>query len=175
MQPLAKSPSPLGSLAQSARIKNLRVARWILIILGALTTIGNAILFVNAPKEVEDAIREEYGSVDPSSTIDPYELQMIDEGRTTALLILRSIYGGMCALGITFIALGVLVYRIPVIATVLGLILYIGIQLVMVVLTGNPIVLVKGWLIKIVIIAGLAKAIQAAIAWQREMKGPGRI
>jgi len=69
-----------------------------------------------------------------------------------------------------FIGLGLAVYKIPVVATVLGLILYIGANIVFVVLTGNPLVLAQGIVVKILIIIGLFKAVQSAVAYQREQQ-----
>ncbi len=63
-----------------------------------------------------------------------------------------------------------LVKTYPVPATVLGLVLYVGCAAVFGYL--DPTTLAMGWLVKIIIVVALAKAIQSAVAYQREATAP---
>lgn len=69
-------------------------------------------------------------------------------------------------LGLVFVVLGVMIYSAPVACTVLALILYIAGWAISGI--GNPAMLANGLIIKIIIVAALVKAIQAAVAYQRE-------
>ena len=62
--------------------------------------------------------------------------------------------------------LGVYVKKFPVPATITGLVLYLGANAVFGLM--DPTTLARGLIIKIFIIIGLFKAVQAAIAYQRE-------
>lgn len=78
----------------------------------------------------------------------------------------RAIYGGGIVVGPGFVILGALVSSYPVPCTIGGLVLYLGGYAVFGYL--NPASLTQGLLIKIIIVAGLYKAMQAAIAHQKE-------
>ena len=155
----ASEPSlkPLGSLGQAARLKQLNSARAILVIVGVLTLAANAFMFSNAEREIDDAIGKE---MQPGMVID-------QEKRAEIINVVRMIYGGACALGAIFIVLGILVKKFPVPATILGLILYLGGNAVFALL--NPGSLAAGALVKILVIIGLVKAMQAAFAYQKEV------
>jgi hypothetical protein len=142
----------LGSLAQSARQSSLKQARVILILVGVLTLAVNLVLFLNIENEVQDLRRQHPGIVIPQDAIQ------------TA----RLIYGGTAALGGVFIVLGIAVYAAPVVCTVIGLVLYLGGFAVFAVL--DPENIHRGIIIKILIIVGLIKAVQAAAAYEREAK-----
>ena len=157
------SLSNLGSLAQSARAKQLKVARNIMLIVGVLTILFNVFMLANTKNEVEDAIKDQVKAVrahgmqeDPAS---------VQEFRVRATRICHLIYGALVVLGAVYVILGLLVHAYPVPATVLGLVLYIGSAAILGYL--NPLSLAQGWLWKIIIVVALAKSIQAAVAYQR--------
>ena len=142
----------LGSLAQSARQTSLRQARIILIIVGILTLGVNLFMLSNIDNEIAQVKRENPGAI-------------IDE---SLIRTVRLIYGATAALGGIFILLGIFVYAAPVACTVTGLVLYLGGIAVFAAL--EPQSLVRGLIIKILIIVGLVKSVQAAAAYQREVK-----
>jgi hypothetical protein len=72
------------------------------------------------------------------------------------------------ALGAIFIIFGMFVYQFPVPITLASLVLYLGSTAVFGYI--DPMTLAKGWIIKILIIAGLFKAVQAAVASERESR-----
>ncbi len=76
--------------------------------------------------------------------------------------------GGAAAIGVVFIVLGALVYKFPVPCTVAGLVLYILSALVFAVL--DPTSIVRGVIIKVIIVVGLFKSMQSAFAYQAELK-----
>jgi hypothetical protein len=82
--------------------------------------------------------------------------------------MVKLVAGGAAALGVIFIVLGVLVYKFPVPCTVAGLILYIVSTLGFAAL--DPTTLVRGIILKIIIVVGLFKSVQSALAYQAEMK-----
>jgi uncharacterized membrane protein len=155
----------LGSLAQSARRSSLKQARIILIIIGVLTLALNLVLFFNAEKEVRQALEQEKQKAGPGVVFDPIQLKEAEE---QILNVVKLVYGGTAALGVVFIVLGIAVYAAPVPCTVTGLVLYVaGIAVFAVI---NPANLLSGLVVKIIIIIGLVKAVQAAAAYERERK-----
>lgn len=78
----------------------------------------------------------------------------------------RIIYGGTAVLGLVFIVLGCLVYVAPVPIVITGLVLYIAANAIYGFL--NPATLAQGLLVKIIVILLLARAVQAAFAYQKE-------
>lgn len=154
--------SSLTSLSQSARMKQLKSARMILIFVGVVTVALNGFLFVQAEAMVDNEIRN---------------LQMqripiegdVNQIRDQAVKVTRLIHGGTVALGVVFILLGVAVKSFPVPATVLGLVLYLGSIAVFAVI--NPASLLQGFILpcdmKIIFIYCLFKAVHSAIGYQR--------
>jgi hypothetical protein len=158
-QPQAELPK-LGSLTQSARFKQLNQARNILVIIGILTMALNAIMWIGAEREVDDALKQQIG---PGRVADPVQFKA---AREQVLRFVYLIYGGTFALGVLFVVLGFLVKKYPVPATITGLVLYVGATAVFALI--NPTSIVAGIIIKIIIIVCLVKAIQSALAYQRE-------
>ena len=91
----------------------------------------------------------------------------VNEAKVQVVKVVQLVAGVTMALGVVFIVLGVLVYKIPVVATVLGLVLYVGAAILFGLF--DPASLVSGIIIKIFIVIGLVKAVQSAIAYQKEM------
>ena len=73
--------------------------------------------------------------------------------------------------GVVFVLLGFFVHRAPVAMTATGLILYIADYAIGAVL--DPTYLVRGIIVKIVIVVCLVKALNAAIACERERRIAG--
>ncbi|MEN6459227.1 MAG: hypothetical protein ABFC63_09880 [Thermoguttaceae bacterium] len=161
-QPVPAGPR-LGSLAQSARKKQLKTARIILIIVGILTVAGNGLMLGNVNNEVDrtiqkqvDALRAQGQQADGAS---------VAEFRDRNIRYCRIIYGSALVFGVVFIALGIAVYTYPVPCTVLALVLYVGAAAIYGFL--SPETLKNGMLVKIVIIIALAKSVQAAVAYRK--------
>lgn len=132
----------LGSLAQKARTNHLKSARGILIFVGVLTMIVNLVVL----SFLDTLIQKEAPGASPE------EMQAIKD-------VAYVIQGGFVLLGAVFVVLGLLVYRYPVVTTVLGLVLYVA---------GAVLSGLQGIVLKIVIIYFLFRAVQAAFAYQKE-------
>jgi hypothetical protein len=157
------SSSNLGSLAQSARAKQLKTARAIMIIVGVLTIAFNGFMFVNTHNEVDQVVQKQIQELHAKGMM---EVQAsVEEFRHRVTLFCQMIYGATVALGVIFVILGIMVYTYPVPATVLGLVLYIGAAAIFAFL--NPASLVQGVILKIIVVVALVKSIQAAVAYQR--------
>jgi len=159
----ASSIPKLGGLAQSARTKRIRSARTILLFIGVMTLLLNGFLFSQAPDEVQVEIDKQIKALPADQVADPDKVAALKDEwvRTT-----RAIYGGGAVFGLGFIILGVLVPKHPVPCTIGGLVLYIGGYAIFGYI--NPPSLTQGILIKIIIVTALFKAMQAAIAHQKE-------
>jgi hypothetical protein len=152
----------LTSLSQSARMKQLKSARMILIFVGVVTVALNGFLFVQAETMVENEIR----NLQIQGIVIEGDINQI---RDQTVKMTRLIHGGTVALGVVFILLGVAVKSFPVPATVLGLVLYLGSVAVFAVI--NPASLLQGFILpcdmKIIFIYCLFKAVHSAIGYQR--------
>jgi hypothetical protein len=153
----------LGGLAQSARTKEIRNARSILLVIGVLTLLLNGFLFSQAPDEVQVEIDKQIKERPAGQVADPEKVAELKDEWVRAT---RAIYGGGAAFGLAFIVLGILAPKHPVPCTIGGLVLYIGGYAIFGYL--DPSSLTQGILIKIIIVSALFKAMQAAIAHQKE-------
>ena len=154
--------SSLTSLSQSARMKQLKSARMILIFVGVVTVALNGFLFVQAEAMVDNEIR----NLQMQGIVIEGDVNQI---RDQTVKMTRLIHGGTVALGVVFILLGMAVKSFPVPATVLGLVLYLGSIAVFAVI--NPASLLQGLILpcdmKIIFIYCLFKAVHSAIGYQR--------
>jgi hypothetical protein len=156
----------LGSLAQSARTKQLKTARAILYFVGGLTIVVNVAFVIFAEPIVNSQIDRELRELQQQNMeIDPGALK---EYRQQAIRITRLVNGIAVLIGVVFIVCGALVYTYPVPATITSLVLYIGSAAAYGVI--DPTTLARGWLIKLLILIGLFKAVQAAFAYESERK-----
>ena len=156
----------LGSLAQSARTKQLKTVRGILYFVGIVTVIVNLALVIFADKWVDMSIEEELkGLRDQHMIIDQAKLA---EFKEQAVRSTRLVNGVAVIIGAVFIGCATMVYTYPVPATVISLVLYLGSAAVYGVL--DPTTLARGWILKILIVVALFKAVQAALAYESERK-----
>jgi len=162
--PESPSAARLGDLAQAARGKELKSARTIMLFVGIVSILANGYFFSAAASNVQEEIDKELRKLGPTFVVDPAKLAEVKSQavRTTKLIA----FGGL-VLGAVFVACGLLVQKHPVPMTVTALILYLGGNAVFGML--NPASLGAGWIVKIFIVIGLFKAVQAAFAYQKEM------
>jgi hypothetical protein len=144
----------LGSLAQSARAKQLGHAKGWLIFLGVMTILVNIFMLINLPNEV----KKESGSLGGN----------VSDAETAMYIAGVVIYGGSLFLGATFIVLGCLVRRFPLPVTITSLLLFLGSQAIFALL--NPLNICGGWIFKIIILVVLIKGIGAAAAYEKEKR-----
>jgi hypothetical protein len=155
--------SDLGSLAQSARAKQLKSARVIMIIVGVLTIAVNTFMFLNTRNAVEQELQQELNEMRAKGMFLPQGA--LEELRHRAILSNQIMFGATAALGVVFVILGMMVYTYPVPVTILGLVLYIGAAAVFGFI--EPMTLAQGWFFKIIVIVALVKSVQAAVAYQK--------
>jgi len=156
----------LGSLAQAARSKQLHSARTILLVVGILTVLVNGFFVFMAKSMVEKQFETDLADLRRQGmVIDDSKVEELREG---AISSTRLINGIGLALGMVFIFLGANVKKYPIPMTITGLILYLGSAAVFGLI--DPTTLVRGIIIKILIVVGLFKAVQSAIAYEKEMK-----
>jgi hypothetical protein len=157
----------LGSLAQKARGKQLNQARAILIVIGVLTVAVNAVLMATLRDSIRSEIRKEVAKAGPGAVINQAQLQQIEDQAHRFGMLTGCV---AVALGILFIIFGLLVKMFPVPITILSLVLYVVATLGFAAL--NPQSLVAGIIFKIIVVVALAKAIQAAVAYEKEAAEP---
>lgn len=156
----------LGSLSQAAREKQLNVARGILLLIGFLTVGANVFSYATIEKQVEDEINKQVGDLRARGMVpNPGE---VEKFRRTVVPIARMIAAAMIAVGGLFIVFGAIVKKFPVPITIISLVIYVGAAAVFAFL--DPATLAAGLIIKIIIVVALAKSIQSAIAYERELK-----
>jgi hypothetical protein len=162
------SSTGYGSLAHSARAKQLKTAKVILWIIGILTIALGGFLFSNAEDEVDRALSAELRRV--GASMETVDKAKYNEVREEVLRKAKLIYSANIGLGFLFIGCALLVSRKPVIATVTGLVLYLGGQAAIIAMDeGGPGAgIAKGLLVRILIIVALVSAVKAAIAVERQ-------
>lgn len=156
----------LGSLAQSSRLKQLKSARVILFVVGVLTLLANGAIAMFAESLVESQFEKELIQVrQQGMEVDPVVLAELKEEGIRSVQLAGWIGA---ALGFVFILMGFFLYSNPVVITISALALYIGSAAVYGAI--DPSTLKGGWWIKILIVVGLFKAVQAALAYEKERK-----
>jgi predicted RND superfamily exporter protein len=155
----------LGSLAQSARKSNLSSARGILIAIGILNGLGAVFFYFNADREAAQVIEQEKKQAGPFVQFDPVKVK---EAQDELARVARLIYLGVIATGVVFVGLGVAVKKAPVPCTVAGLVMFLGLNALAAL--ADPVNLVRGFILKIIFFVGLIKAVQAAVAYERDRK-----
>ena len=120
---------------------SLAMAQITLILVGLLNVVLYSVMYVNAPNEVQQVMKSG-------------DVAMSEE---TLLQWARVIYGAYIAAGTIMFLLGALIYQFPVFCPLAGLLLYIvaiGVGAVL-----DPFSLVKGIIIKVLVILALIKAV----------------
>jgi hypothetical protein len=149
----------LSSLAQSARAKQIKTARGILFFIGVMTVGFNMIMLFIVQGQIDDEVRKL--GFNPAAPPPEIQAQV-----RTLMLVNYAICIGFAFLGVVYLVLGFLTPRYPVTCTVTGLVLYITGYLVSGMI--DPRQLGAGIIIKIIIVVFLFKAVQAALAAERE-------
>jgi hypothetical protein len=167
---MASGAARLGSLADAERRRSLGRAKVILWIVGALTIAVHAFQLSTLQREYDRAIDSELRGREGASLVDVRALDAaeraeFDEAYDKGLRLARVLLVASIALGVAFIICALVVDRRPVAATVTGLVLYLGSLAAG--LAIDPSSVVKGLLIKILIIMGLVSAVRAALAVER--------
>ena len=158
--------NPYGSLVASVHTKELKSAKGILLFVGIMTILFQSFLLFNARDELNKVYEEQLGkqglSLSAVKDLPPEVRAEFEKASGQDLRKVRMIYAVGVALGITFILCGAFVYAKPVLCTVTGLTLYLGANAAMAAL--EPMTLVQGIILKIVIIVALISAVKAALA-----------
>jgi hypothetical protein len=151
----------LGSLAQSARLQQLLVCRKILLFVGIVTIAANLFGFLVVDQAAEMLLREELAEAGGGQDLAPDEIERRAADMRRRVLVESGLF---VAMGVAFLVLAGLVTSFPVISTTGGLALYVGGQAFAAYL--NPWTLSSGWVIKLLIVAGLVRAVIAAFAYE---------
>lgn len=146
----------LPRLVDSLRFRKLRVARWTLIIIGLLLVCVSVGLFIFAEHVVERELQKQHIHVQPHE-----KGQMV--------LLERVFLAAQAAVGLLLIILGLFIYQAPMFCSIAALCVYAihwGVCIVL-----DPTSLFRGLLIRVLVIAALANAIQAAVRYKRSSVG----
>ena len=156
----------MGSLAQSAREKEIKSARNIFIFIGLLTIVANVVMYFMIDAQIDVALAAELKKQGLSKdTVDP---DVYEQAKNTAGKVAKLLTIGSVLLGVVYLVLAAYVRKKPAAITITGLVLYIAAAAIFGVL--DPATLAQGAIIKIIIIVALLKAVTAAIAYEKEMK-----
>jgi hypothetical protein len=146
----------LGSLAQSARGKQLKSAKTWIFAIGILTLLANIGMSFVVGSQVDEEVKKLQAQ---NQVVDQ---QAVEAAKREAQLVCA----GFAAIGVVFIVMGFFVNAYPVPITILALVLYLAGFAISAVL--DPTTIVQGIILKIIIIAGLSRSIKAALAYERE-------
>jgi len=165
-----------GSLAESARAQKLKSAKSIFWVIGILMILLHAFPLMDIEGQVDADINKGLAKQAPGATV--AKIRELPEGlraefekeRTKAIQKAKLQYGASVAMGVIFIVCALLVSRKPVIATVTGLVLYLGITAAILAL--NPDFFKEtafvGLALRVAIIFGMIGAVKAAVAVERQ-------
>jgi hypothetical protein len=156
--------SDLGSVAQSARLKQLHTARGILLFVGILTVVMNFGDLMAIESTVDAAIKKEVDGLRARGLV--ADQSQVAKSRADVIRLAMLIDGTAIGLGVLFIVFGLMLKQFPVPITILSLVLYVGATAVFGLLV--PMTLFPGIIFKLIVIVALAKSIQAALAYERE-------
>ncbi len=126
---------------QGAAAGSLGVAQGTLIFVGILTIALNSFLYFNSENEVQQVMNS--GDVAMS--------------QEALLRFVRIFYGSFIAVGVVLMMLGALIYQFPLFCPLAGLIIYILAMIISAVI--DPFSLVKGVIIKVLVVIALVKAV----------------
>jgi hypothetical protein len=163
------APPKLGSLAQGARMKQLNTARGILIVLGLLILGLNIVLFFMIPSMVDGQIEREIGKLRGQGAFQVNQAAVAD-ARSQMIHLNYLLRGVFIAAGVVLLACGLLIRTFPVPATILSLILYIGAVATSLLMSGGENINPASLVIPVLIILALVRAVQAAVAYERERR-----
>jgi hypothetical protein len=139
----------LGSLAQKERAKQLKNARTIMFVVAVVLVLSMILDWVMVENEIDKA-----------------GLGAAERDRVYRIMyIVTGFYAGLTVMYVTF---GFLVKQYPVPITIIGLVVFIALQAALMVFDETA--WRKGIVIKVIVVVGLAKAIQAGIAYEAERK-----
>jgi hypothetical protein len=159
----ASIPESLGNLASSARQSHTKGTRWIFLFIGLISAGVGGFLLFNAPKEVDDLFNKEIEAAGPGAVIDQ---ELMEAEKSRILRFVQVIYGIQIMVGVAFVCFAALVTKYPVPITISGLILYIASMAITAFF--DPSQLVRGIVIKIIIVVSLIRSISAAMAERNE-------
>lgn len=170
-------PRPkLGSLAQKARGKNLRQARVVLFLAGVLLIAMALIDIGTFHSQFQKAVDKEIQKQGGAGMVQ-IDRGVLKQAEDNAFAIACVIDGAFLFVGLVFFVLGALVYRFPVPVTIFGLVLFLlalGAGLAIVAIGGEPEDIARyvgsGWLLRLVVIIGLASSIKSAVAYEKERR-----
>jgi hypothetical protein len=152
-----------GSLAQSARLKQLNVARGIMYAVGILTIVINLGQMAMIDSLVNDAIDKQVAEVTRQGrVVDPIK---VGEVKASAKCVTQLVAIGLIGIGILYLVFGAIIKKYPVPVTIAGLVIYVGTAVIFAIL--SPETLAQGLIIKAIVVVALVKALQAALAYQK--------
>jgi hypothetical protein len=156
----------LGSLTQQARLKSLNAARAVFLVVGLLTIGVNVIGLSQAEKIVNADMNQQYEAMRKKGV--RFEARQFHELRVSTIQTAKVLSVGLIGVGVLYLVFAATVTAYPVAITISGLAIYVAAMAVFAVL--DPTQVALGIIFKIFVIIGLVKAVQAAIAYEREQR-----
>lgn len=128
--------------------RRLAQARVLLLVVGALNLVGAVVLYFIFEAQVDEQRQAGTGA---------------EEGEIATIRLNLML---TMAVGLMILVLGVAVARMPAVASLTALLIFLALQVF--IAARDPANMGRGLLLKIILIVGLIKAVQAAIAHERE-------
>lgn len=156
----------LGSLTQSVHRKQLRSARQIFVIVGLLTVGVNVFGFLSSESIIDTELNKQVQDLQRQGMqVDPGKFQEI---RLSTIRSAQVMSAGMIAVGVLYLIFAGTVQMYPVAITISGLVIYVAAAAAFGIL--DPTTLARGIILKVIIVISLVKAVQSAIAYEREAR-----
>lgn len=152
------SEPKLGNLGQAARGNQLRLARGIMLFVGILSMLVNGFQFVTLQQQIDKEVME----------VRQQGLEIDQNALAGVKSRAQLVFGVAFAIGLLFVLLAIMVYQFPVPCTLSATIVYIVAIIGFGIL--DPMTLMQGVVVKVLIIAGLIKSVKSAYAYEAEKK-----
>lgn len=170
------SAPKLGSLAQKARGQKLRQVRIIFFIIGVLTIVANLFDITQIRPNFQKAVQKEIQAKGGPGMVQ-VDRALLQKEEDNAFFLGCALDSVFIFTGVIFLLLGALIYRFPVPATVIGLVLYVvtfGVGLLIVVTLGEAeaigLFVSRGLIFRICFIIALIASIKSAVAYENERR-----
>jgi hypothetical protein len=147
----------------------LNIAQRILFTVGILTILINLAQFGAIEAAVEQSMNAQAQKViAQGKRIDPVKFAQI---KKSAVQIGQLTAGGFVGIGVLYVVFGLILHRFPVPVTIVALSVYVGLTVIMLMI--DPAHTAGRVIFRVIIIVALVKAVQAAIAYQRQRNSAG--
>jgi len=159
----------LGSLAQAARAKHLKTLRIVLVLVGLLYVGFSIFMLATLKEQVNRIIQAEVAKGGAGFRPDPVAVREAEEYLIRINTLMQA---GQLALGVLYLVFAFLVGAYPLPIAIISLVLFVAANAIFIVI--EPSNIYRGLILKAIVLIAMVKALQAALAYQKERAAESR-